>query len=220
TPDGPRVHSGYLHHQPPEMMRDYERIKQHDVLATEVIANPGRTVSADLRRCEAWWHPDAVAHARRYGMEQTLSTVLVESELSLLTTVALYRRDPDRPFTEEERRFKQELMPHLVATWHLNAIHFVDTVRGPAYRARRARALIDGLGVIYNAEPGLPALLRLEFSGWCGPTVPASLLADILSDGSYKGGAVTASLTRRGENGTLVVTVRERAPVDRLSSRE
>jgi DNA-binding CsgD family transcriptional regulator len=221
TPEGPRPHSGHLHGLPEAMLAEYESVKQHDFLNQRLIERPGRTVAMPLASVEKRVHPDMVAHARRWGMEQSLATVVLESPLNLYTIVVLYRREARRPFSEKERRFKQLLMPHLVAAWHMNAMHFLDAPEKPPRSVRRARALIDALGIIHNAEPGLTDILRREVKGWTGPSVPAALLAGVQSAARrYEGTAIVATLLRHLDDRTSVISVRLRAPVDSLSERE
>ena len=221
TPDGPRPHWGHLYRLSGQMLADYERVKQHDLVNQKLIAHPGRTVAVALRQAERKAHPDIVAHARRWRMEQTLATVLLESPLNLYTVISLYRADPERPYAERERRFKQAIMPHLVAAWHTNALQFLDAPRDARGAAPRARALVDSFGVIHNAEPGLVELFRLEEPGWEGPTVPRSLAGIVEGDRrDLAGRAVVVTRLRRLEDGTLVLSLRRRGRVDSLSARE
>jgi DNA-binding CsgD family transcriptional regulator len=221
TPQGPRGHSVHLHGLPDSMLAEYETVKQHDFLNQRLIERPGRTVAMPLASVEKRVHPDMVAHARRWGMEQSLATVVLESPLNLYTIVVLYRRDVREAFSARERRFKQLLMPHLVAAWHMNAMHFLDAPEEPPRSLRRARALIDSLGIIHNAEPGLADILQREAKSWAGPSVPAQLLAGVRSAmGRYEGTAIVATLLRHLDDRTSVINVRLRAPVDSLSERE
>jgi DNA-binding CsgD family transcriptional regulator len=223
TAAGPRPHWGHLHRLRQEMLVEYEAVKHHDVLNAKLIARPGRTVGISLAQAaRAGAHRSVIAHARKWGMEQTLATVVLESPLNLYTIVALYRANRRRPFSEGERRFKQALMPHLVAAWHMNAIQFLDAAADERPRSvRRARALIDPLGVIHNAEAGLVELLLEEWPDWAGPAVPPAALAGIqTAEGRYEGKAVVVALVRRLEDRTLVVGVRMRARADTLSERE
>jgi DNA-binding CsgD family transcriptional regulator len=221
TAGGPRPHWSHLHRIPPQMVAEYERVKQHDVVNQKLIANPGRSFAVELRKAERDAHPDMVAHARRWRMEQTLATVLLESPLNLYTVICLYRADPSRPYTERERRFKQAIMPHLVAAWHRNVLQFLDAPAEERHRPPRARALIDRFGVIHNAEPGLAELFRLEQPGWEGPAIPSSLRA--IAEGDRRdlpGKAVVITRLRTLEDGTLVVALRRRGRVDSLTPRE
>mgnify|MGYP001595004010 CR=1 FL=1 len=36
--------------------------------------------------------------------------------------------------------------------------------------------MIDRKGMLYNTEPGFAELMRAEFAGWTGPTLPAELV--------------------------------------------
>jgi DNA-binding CsgD family transcriptional regulator len=221
TPGGPRPHWGHLHRLPPEMLADYERVKQHDLVNQELIAHPGRTVAVALRQAERTAHPDVVAHARRWGMEHILATVLLESPLNLYTAIRLYRADPARHYTASERRIKQAVMPHLVAAWHMNALQLLDMPARARDGAARARALVDRFGVIHNAEPGLADLLRRELHKWQGPSLPPSLLSMVRGDESeHEGKAIVFTRLRVLEDGTFVIGLRSRSRVDSLSARE
>ena len=221
TPTGPRPHSGHLHHLPAQMLVEYERVKQHDVVNQQLIARPGRTAAVSLRRAERRAHPDVVAHARRWGMEHTLATVLLESPLNLYTVVSLYRNDPDRPYGAKERKFKQTVMPHLVAAWHMNALQFLDAPVRPQGASPRARAVVDRFGVIHNADPGLADLLRRELPRWQGPGIPPSLLPDPSGDErQHVGEAIVIRCLQPLDDGRYVVCVRPRLPADALSARE
>ncbi len=221
TPQGPRPHWVYLHALPDEMLREYEPVKHLDVLNAKLIANPGRTTAMSLARAQRTAHPDVIAHARRWGMENTLATVALESPLNLYTIVSLYRRDARRLYSERERRFKQMILAHLVAAWHMNAMRFLDAPEAEPRGLLRARARIDALGVIHNADAGLVDLLRREVPGWTGPVVPPDVLAAVRGGrGRYDGRQVVVSSVRALHDRTLVISARPRAPVDALSERE
>ena len=221
TAVGPRPHWHYLHGLPERMLEEYEDVKQHDVVNQRAVANGGRTVNICLADEEPTAHATIVAHARRWGMEHTLATMLLESPLNLFTAVCLYRADPNRPFSELERRGMEAVVPHLVQAWHLNAIHFLDVPRGRTRTGSSARALVDRFGVLHNAEPGLTALFREEISDWEGPSIPAAL-QPLIESGlkEYKGHALIASLVRQLPDRMCVIDVRTRTAIDTLSRRE
>ncbi len=221
TPQGPRPHWHHLEGIGQEMLADYERVKQYDILNEQAVVNCGRTINVSLAQVESVAHPAMLAHAHRWGMEHTLATMHHESPLNLYTAVCLYRADPARAFSEEERSNAQAAVPHLVQAWHINAIHFLDV---PANRTRTtssARALVDRFGVVHNAEPGVTALFRREIPDWEGPKVPEPLSA-FFDNGrrDYKGNAIIASLLRQLPDRTFVISIRPRAAIDTLSTRE
>lgn len=66
-----------------------------------------------------------MAHVKRYGMEHVLTTHIAEPVLRLFSAVSFYRANPKQPFTEAERLFKQNLMPHLAKAWNTNRFNFM-----------------------------------------------------------------------------------------------
>ncbi len=217
---GPIVHAVHLYRLPQRKMRDYEQVKQSDVLYRKCVANPGRTSVANLARLEKTLDPKLVEYARRYDLENVLSTMWREPVLQIYTTVSLYRGKAGKSFTERERRLKEQLMPHLVEAWNLNAIQYVD--QGPGTAHSLQRAMIDREGMLYNTEPGFAALMRAEFAGWTGPTLPAEVVRPLAQAGgeSYRGDAVIVSRLREIEDGMYLIGVRALGGIDRLSPRE
>jgi DNA-binding CsgD family transcriptional regulator len=223
TPSGPKAHSRFLYNLPDRMLSEYEQVKQHDIVNQQAVASCGQTLNVQLAQAESIAHPSILAHARRWGMEHTLATMVHESPIHLYTAVCLYRNEVNTPFSESDRRFKEAVVPHLVQAGHLSAIQVLD----PPPRVLgvpRARALVDRFGVIHNAEPGFAALLELEVPGWQGPSLPPALVsvleADAADDVDYRGEAVVLSCLRRLPDHRLVVRVRARASIDGLSRRE
>ena len=221
TADGPQPHWRYLHALPAQMLEQYEHVKQYDVLNQQAVANCGRTLNVSLTDAEASAHPSIVAHARRWGMEHTLATMHLESPLNLYTAVCLYRADPGRPFSEAERRLSEAIVPHLVQAWHLNAVQFLDAPTSLANRVPRVRALVDAYGVLYNAEPGLAALIRREIADWEGPALPAPLVAGLARrTAESRIGQLVMAVVRELPEQMFLIRLRTRTPIDALSPRE
>lgn len=221
TPAGVRVHSQYLHKLPARMMEEYEDVKQYDVLNQQSIAQCGKTLNVSLAQVESATHPAMIAHVRRWGMEHTLATMILESPLNLYTAFCIYRNATRRPFSERDRRRIERIAPHLVQAWHLNALHFLDVPPPAAPAVPRARAVIDRFGVLHHAEAGLAALFRSEVADWEGPNVPAPIAAAFRQGApEFRGHAIVASVLRELPDKRLMISVRARAPVDALTRRE
>ena len=219
---GPIVHAVHLHRLPKRKMHDYEQVKQSDILYRKGIANPGRTSVANLTKLEKSLDPGLVEYAHRYDLENVLSTVWKDAVLQIYTAVSFYRGETGKPFTERERRLKEQLMPHLVEAWNLNAIRYVDRPTGAQPERVRMRALVDREGMLYNAEPGFAELMRAEFPEWQWPVLPRALAAPLLGAGgeSFRGEAIVASRLREIEEGMFLISARALAGIDRLSPRE
>jgi DNA-binding CsgD family transcriptional regulator len=221
TSDGPQPHWRYLHRLPAQMMAEYEHVKQYDVLNQQAVANCGRTLNVALTDAEPIAHPAIVAHARRWGMEHTLATMLLESPLNLYTAVCLYRNDPGHPFSEAERQFNEAIVPHLVQAWHLNAVQFLDTPPSPTSGLARARAIVDRYGVLYNVEPAFASLLRREVRDWEGPRLPMHMVSALDRKApELRSPSLVMSIVRELPEEMFLISVRARAPIDALSPRE
>lgn len=221
TSDGPQPHWRYLHGLPPQMMEEYEQVKQYDVLNQQAVAHCGRTINIGLADAGLVAHPAIVAHARRWGMEHTLATMLLESPLNLYTAVCLYRSDPGRPFSETERQFEEAIVPHLVQAWHLNAVQFLDMPASPASGLPRARAIVDRYGVLYNVEPGFAPLLQREVRDWEGPRLPMHMVSALdRKQAEHRSRSLVMSIVRELPDDMVLVSLRARAAIDALSPRE
>jgi DNA-binding CsgD family transcriptional regulator len=214
---GPRIHSVYRFRQPPEMMESWEKLKQHDTILMMALAQPGRTVRATALGPEGGepFVPEVVAHARQYGMEHVLGTVLANVEIGLLEGVAIYRADKGRPFSDVELLLKQNLLPHLVEAWSINRLASVTPERRQANPMRIATAICDQTGLLYSAGPDLAVLLQQEWPGWHGPLLPAQLRVKM---GRHVGEQIVVSIEEI--NDLWLLRVRQRQPIDQLSQRE
>jgi len=215
---GPKIHSVYSFRQPAEMMESWEKLKQHDNVLKMALAQPGRAVRATALGPEGGepFLPEVVAHARQYGMEHVLGTVLANLEIGLLEGVAIYRADKARPFSDVELLFKQNLLPHLVEAWSINRLASVMPERRQANPMRIATAICDRSGVLFSAGPDLVPLLQEEWPGWHGPLLPPELWAK--GGARHVGEHVVVSLEEI--NDLWLLRVRQRLPIDQLSRRE
>lgn len=220
--NGAIVHSVCVYRQPPDMMENWEHIKQHDTVSFEAFKQLGQTVNAALTTDPDWqtrFHPDALAHVKRFGMEHVLATIIADPVLKLFTAVSFYRADPAQPFTEAERLLKQNLMQHLVEVWNTNRFNFLHSPCKGSRQTDHARAICDKTGVLYNASPNFSDLMFTEWPDWQGPQLPAVLLAvSGAAQRHYTGRGIVATI--KALNDMLLLTVRRKSTVDQLSPRE
>lgn len=222
-PEGAIIHTVTVYRQPPDMMENYERIKQHDTLGFETFSRMGQTINAALTTDPDWQarhHPDVMAHIKRYGMEHVLTTHIAEPTLRLFTGVAFYRANPEQPFIEAERQFMQNLMPHLAETWNSNRINFMHSTSNEGTQPGHARAIYDKKGVLHNATQNFDGLMLAEWPDWHWPQLPQILLDTLSSEErhQYTGHAIVATI--KALNDMLLLNVREKSTVDQLSPRE
>lgn len=223
-PEGATPHAILVYRQPPDMMENWGRIKPRDTLIFEAFDNLGRTVNAALASDPYWqarFKPDMMAHVKRYGMEHTLTTMISIPLLRLYTAVSFFRATPEHPFTEAERLFKQNLMPHLAEAWNLNRFNFLHASQDSRVHTGRARAICDKKGVLYNASQRFEELMLAEWPDWSGPQLPGVML-DTLSGRErrrYTGHAIVGTI-RSLLDDMLLFSLRRKSAVDQLSPRE
>ena len=153
-------------------------------------------------------------------MEHVLATFNADPLLHLFTAVSLYRANPAQPFTETERELKQNLMPHLIEVCNLNRFSFLHARRTGGAQQNQARAICDRKGVIYNASANFAALMRVEWPKRQGPQLPAALLDGVsgTEQRHFSGQSLVATIKLL--NDMLLLLVRRKSAVDRLSRRE
>lgn len=205
------------------MIENYERIKHHDTVGFEAFSRLGRTLNAALTTDSYWqtrFHPDAMAHVKRYGMEHVLATIIADPVLRLFTAVSFYRADPGQPFTETERIFKQNLMPHLAEGWNINRFNFMHSLRKDGTQPDHARAICDKKGVLHNASQSFASLMLAEWPDWQGPQLPSVVLDTLSGEGlrKYNGHGIVIKIKEL--NDMLLISVRRKSTVDQLSQRE
>jgi DNA-binding CsgD family transcriptional regulator len=218
TSDGPAIHTVHLENQPPAMMAEWERIKQHDVLMQAALARPGTMLVATWQGPVGGpaFEPVVVEHVTRWGMQHTLASISVDPALNLMHAISLFRADRQHAFDEGERQFGQALMPHLLETHNRHRMNALLPQRKEPERRRAVRAVCDRFGMIHVADADFAASLQRERPDWVGPYLPREWLD--AARGRYLGTAIAASLTPA--NDMWQVDVRDISVLDRLSRRE
>lgn len=169
TAQGPDFHTVSLWRQPPEMLQDYEAIKQHDPLFAEASAQPGRAFSGSAA---STLPPVFKPFVERYGLAQALSAMVVHSQSGLLNGFSIWRRAPDRPFGADDEALLEAALPHLVAEAQARLLR---AGAGPAPVLARGSA--DGRGRLHAVTSRFMDLMALHWPGWRGPDLPPELAA-------------------------------------------
>lgn len=214
----PVTHAMYLYNQPEEYWRAWTKYAHQDRLIGMMLASPGITVNADeaevLKGMEIY---DKLC--KPYGIEHVLCTCIIDPITSLYNVISLYRSDRNAPFSEEERAFKQNLMPHWIETHRTNHLFHLMNARLPPDAAGYCAAAADREGVLHLIEPEFTELLRAEWPTWRGPTLPPELhgLFDG-EEGRYTGDVLVVKSCPMDD--LFMLRARRKSQVDRLSERE
>lgn len=214
----PVTHAMYLYNQPEEMWKTWAKYAYQDRLIGMMLAAPGVTVNAEeaevLKGLEIY---DKLC--KPYGIEHVLCTCIIDPITSLYNVISLYRSDRKAPFNEDERAFKQNLMPHWIETHRTNHMLHLMSARLPPDAAGHCTAAADREGVLHLIEPEFTELLRAEWPTWRGPVLPPEL-HDLFNgeEGRYTGNVLVVKSCPMDD--LFMLRARKKSQVDRLSERE
>jgi DNA-binding CsgD family transcriptional regulator len=180
------IHASLPYRLPASYPTLWEAIKHEDTIADAVVNAPGTTVN--FGRKPLYASPGLASLMARFGITGCLCTVTQLPVLNLMAFVSLYRVEGKPPFSENERRYMQLMMPHLTAALTANWMMHLERTRAsrPA-TSGTALAVVDRRGMLYVADQGLSELLRREWPNWIGPLLPAQLIDHLRLASIYRG---------------------------------
>lgn len=169
-----KIHWLHLHNCDPSIVETYPPYMDQDFFRTELMARPGESINmSDLTTRARFVCTELYRKVgKRYRVEWSLGTLLVDPVSSLSEFLTLWRHDPAQPFNESERQTKELLMPHLVEAFRgVRLRHFLWGKEGRL----KAWALVDDQGFIREASPAFGSSLRAHWPGWCGNRLPRTI---------------------------------------------
>lgn len=215
----PAAHDAYLHAQPPELMASWEPLKQFDVVAAAAMSQPGRTQRfvADEVFAE---HPALLAHCRTFGLEHVLCTASIAERAGHYVVFSIYRRDPQRPFTETDRKSVELIVPHVVEAVRQAKLAQLRRTTRSGRPENQSAAIVNRAGVVLEAEPDFIELLAEAHPRWSGPWLPPPLasLAEVRSHERRTIGRLVLRVDPGDD--LLLVHARRATIVDSLTERE
>ncbi|MDP2031171.1 MAG: LuxR family transcriptional regulator [Thiobacillus sp.] len=211
------IHRLYLHNCDDSILETYLPYMGEDFMRAALMANPGKTINMADLTTRARFVRTALYQkvGKRYRIEWSLGTLLVEPVSSLNEFLTLWRHDAKRPFTEDERQTKELLMPHL-ADAH-RAARLREVLDDPRER-RECWAVADERGFLREVHPGFVHRLREYWPDWRGSLLPEALLEPVRAAHPVQIGGLKLHIASKGVYRYLqVLAVRV---LDNLSPRE
>jgi DNA-binding CsgD family transcriptional regulator len=211
------IHSCFLHNQPPELMSDYAQIWRSDPLFKGISASVGTTMNVHPPFRQL---PELKDYVKKFDLHHAIATMVRDATTNLLSVICWYRSVGKERFSEEERRMKEDLMPHLVETWANNrlahALRTSDRWHRPAYAA----AVVDSTGVLHVTDQMFPQLMSEEWARWHGPSIPPELAQHVFRSTAhaFTGKSIIVRSSRLGDQWLLHSRRRDR--YDTLTNRE
>lgn len=172
------IHRLHLHNCPDSILNDYLPYLDQDFMRVALMANPGRSVNlADLTTRADFVRTALYRNVgKRYKIEWSLGTLLVEPVSSLNEFLTLWRHDPRRPYTETERQTKELLMPHIADAHRVSRLR--EVLDDPRER-HACWAMADERGFLREINPAFVHCLRDHWPQWQGSRLPDELLAPV-----------------------------------------
>lgn len=193
-------------------------IKEEDTIAQAVMAAPGTTVN--FTRKQLYASPGLASLMARFGIQNCLCTVTLQPELNLMCFLSLYRLEGKPPFSENERRYMQLLMPHVTAALTGNWMLHLERTRAArgSSGAGAALGVVDRRGMLHVADQGLAELLRREWPNWTGPLLPEVLQDHLRTRTPHRGARL--SVRFHGVGDLWMLDLRAVTEAGRLTPRE
>lgn len=153
---------------------------------------------------------------RPYGVERILSSGHMDPRCGLYTLLSLYRFDRDNPFDAQEREYFRLVSYHMTHACSHN--YFLHIARPASEGSDRPAAVVDGEGVLHEAQPEFIALLAQHMPDWQGMHLPEAISAELGSQGNCVVGELCVEIEPLAD--LYLLRIWQETPLDRLTTRE
>ena len=213
----PNIHWIHLLNCDASILDTYGPYMMEDFFRAALMANPGKAINTvDLTTREGLIATRMYREwASHYHVEWSLGTLLRDPNTALQEFLTVWRHDPAKPFSEDERQMKELLMPHLTEAFR--AVRLRHFLRGIDTRGK-AWALADDHGYIREATSPFLQYLHDHWRQWKGNLLPEALAQCVIGGRNYESKTLTIELTP-AEN-LRFLQVRPRTILDKLTARE
>ncbi len=229
TDEAPTIRGYYLFNLPDTFVKDWEDTKEADHIACGASQTPYITFISGVNE------PDLpaplISLLERYQISQVICCVVedpiialnesgVLGESKLMDFLSLYRSKDEDPFDSEERMLLQCILPHISEAVNQCAKHLLESQRiEHLAEDHKTMAITDSRGILYEMEDAFKGLLGREYPDWEGLAIDERLLPSY--DKTTKitvGEHISITSERVGE--LILIRLRQKSPIDDLSSRE
>ena len=214
------IHAIHLHKQPMEMLAAYEEVKHLDTAGQEAAGRFNEALAFDR---DAWFGGKDQRAVRDYGIRfeqhHFFICATLEESTNLVRWLTLFRAKDSEYCLPHECLTLKTLAPHVQQALSLNRVAHLQQQPRDRMQGQLGVAMADARGVIYHMEPVFDHLLRLEWSGWRGPRLPAGLMSAVQTGArSYSGQQVIFDI--QADHGLLWLRCRPRCSADELAPQE
>jgi DNA-binding CsgD family transcriptional regulator len=205
------------------MLKDYERIQEHDFFRDAMLAEIGTTINVHdlIARKDYEKHPIYTKYGRKHRIESCIGTVLLEPVSSMSEFLSLWRFDARWPFSEGDRLRKERVMPHLVEANRISRLVSLGSAAKSADGGAEIRpwALVGSDDYcLIEVNSAFVDLLKREWPEWRGAIMPVDLRKYIRQSAAYVGEHIHLDIS--DVDGYRLILARPMMSIDRLGKRE
>lgn len=153
---------------------------------------------------------------RPFGVERILSSAHMDPRCGLYTLLSLYRFDRKHAFSDHDKQQFRTAAFHLIHACSHN--YFLHISRPASEGSDRPAAVVDGQGVLHEAQPEFIALLAQHLPDWQGMHLPEAISSAIGSQERLAVGALCVQIEPLAD--LYLLRIWEETLLDRLTTRE
>ena len=219
VPNALDTHHVHLYREPPDIVGAYEAVKDQDSIVFGIFKRGGGTFRYNTA-IEYQGHDKLGIreYARRFRHANTIISAAFSADACLWRWAALYRKQSDHQYTEEERRRGASLFPHLLEALTLNRMAHLEHLYAGSARRRYRLAIADTRGVLYESEPRFVDLLSRETADAQHCKLPEAMFRELQTQEAFIGRQIVVSATIHAD--LVFLRARPRVTADSLSPRE
>lgn len=178
-----------------------------DPLGPAMFAAPGRS----LVTLRDFYPPEFRAVIiDRYGLHCGLTGLTLDPDTGSFSSVCFYRSQALPVFTEQERQWHEQLLPHWLDSLALHRIFRAAQEGARALRPGAHFAVVERSGLIHYAQPGFGEAVKTQWPAWTGARLPEALCRSLDNSGAWAGPILRARWSPTSTNGLKLVQIEQR----------
>ncbi|MBX3651317.1 MAG: helix-turn-helix transcriptional regulator [Burkholderiales bacterium] len=215
-----QIYSVHLHRLPPESLASYARFRDRDTVGAMAMQAMGTTIRAAGHEVLANDPEMLEQHVRRFGLDYSLTTCIVDPRTGLISFMTLFRPAQQPHFTEDERVAAQSVVPHLIESCQQSRLMQLNAGGIANSNSERRFAVCDADFVLIAARDGFAELLRGEWPDWNAPRLPEAARTKMQGAvrGSHAGDRIMLSFDRVSD--LYWLSARTKTAIDTLGKRQ
>ncbi len=146
----------------------------------------------------------------RYDIHCALTGLTLDPDTGSFSSVCFYRSQALPVFTEQERQWHEQLLPHWLDSLALHRVFRAAQEGARALRPGAHFAVVERSGLIHYAQPGFGEAVKTQWPAWTGARLPETLCRSLDNSGTWTGPVLRARWSATSTNGLKLVQIEHR----------